>query len=389
MDQDSPCFPGAGGSDSKTPITFEFIQQVLTKILFEIGYEAPQNVVNKLIARVTPSRAGRHHRLRRLKIKTNARRAHRRLTKERRAPTAQSSIRSAATAKTAPRMDAKPTTLPRSKLPPPVFLRKGANFLKISADCTRLRINYTKAVRTGDDGFKILCSEVETFRKEIQANLCDQGFPVRSVHRLCRRDGSPLWLVLAVLPKTDEVRKIFNNLNRVCRLSGIRVEAPHKKGGPGQCHRCQLYGHAAANCYADPRCVKCLVPHCTKNCPRTRESGEKSECVNCGQLHTANYKGCPKAPKFSPSKRRENSRPSRAPQGLVQNDVNFPELRAKSSHKAPSAFRPAPAPAMNPWGRTHPPGAVQEPPREPARRTPPVSPPRPRALHRLEAISKR
>ncbi|GBP35568.1 hypothetical protein EVAR_17430_1 [Eumeta japonica] len=55
----------------------------------------------------------------------------------------------------------------------------------------------------------------------------------------------------------------------VCGLSGIRVEAPHKKGGPGQCHRCQLYGHAAANCHADPRCVKCLVPHWTRECPRT------------------------------------------------------------------------------------------------------------------------
>ncbi|GBP30558.1 hypothetical protein EVAR_94738_1 [Eumeta japonica] len=54
MDQDSPCSPGAGGSGPKTPITLEFIQQVLTKALSEIGYEAPQDVVKKLIARVTP-----------------------------------------------------------------------------------------------------------------------------------------------------------------------------------------------------------------------------------------------------------------------------------------------------------------------------------------------
>ncbi|GBP58144.1 Nucleic-acid-binding protein from transposon X-element [Eumeta japonica] len=213
----------------------------------------------------------------------------------------------AVTAKTAPRTGAKPTAPPRPKLPPPIFLRKGANFLQISADCTRLRINYSKAVRTADDGIKIHCPDVETFRSlnkylvdfkvqfhtyaleeerklkavirgiptdfpvdEIQADLCGQGFPVHSVHRLCRRDGSPLWLVLAVLPRTEEAKNIFNNLNMVCGLSGIRVEAPHKKGGPGQCHRCQLYGHAAANCHADPRCVKCLVPHWTRECPRTR-----------------------------------------------------------------------------------------------------------------------
>ncbi|GBP78853.1 hypothetical protein EVAR_81115_1 [Eumeta japonica] len=159
----------------------------------------------------------------------------------------------AVTAKTAPRTGAKPTAPPRPKLPPPIFLRKGANFLQISADCTRLRINYSKAVRTADDGIKIHCPNVETFRSlnkylvefkvqfhtyaleeerklkavirsnptdfpvdEIQADLCGQGFPVHSVHRLCRRDGSPLWLVLAVLPRTEEAKNIFNNLNMVC-----------------------------------------------------------------------------------------------------------------------------------------------------------------------------
>ncbi|GBP51753.1 Nucleic-acid-binding protein from transposon X-element [Eumeta japonica] len=131
---------------------------------------------------------------------------------------------------------------------------------------------------------------------EIQADLCGQGFPVHSVHRLCRRDGSPLWLVLVVLPRTEEAKNIFNNPNMVCGLSGIRVEAPHKKGGPGQCHRCQLYGHAAANCHADPRCVKCLVPHWTRECPRIRESGEKPSCVNCLQQHTANYRGMSESP---------------------------------------------------------------------------------------------
>ncbi|GBP78195.1 hypothetical protein EVAR_50139_1 [Eumeta japonica] len=75
-------------------------------------------------------------------------------------------------------------------------------------------------------------------------------FPVHSVHRLCRRDGSPLSLVLAVLSRTKKAKNIFNNLNRVCGLSGIRVETPHKKGGPGQCHLCQLYDQAAANCHA-------------------------------------------------------------------------------------------------------------------------------------------
>ncbi|GBP00172.1 Nucleic-acid-binding protein from transposon X-element [Eumeta japonica] len=187
------------------------------------------------------------------------------------------------------RSGVKPAAPPKAKIPPPIFLRKGANFVKISADCTRLHINYSKAVRVADDGIKMICPNVETFRSlnkylvdnkvqfhtyaleeerkikavirgipadfaldDIQNDLCGQGFPVHSVHRMTRRDGSPLWMVLAILPRTDDAKKIFNSLRVVCGLSGIRVEAPFKKGGPGQCHRCQKYGHAAANCHADP-----------------------------------------------------------------------------------------------------------------------------------------
>ncbi|GBP86549.1 Nucleic-acid-binding protein from transposon X-element [Eumeta japonica] len=306
---------------------------------------------------------------------------------------------------------AKPSAPPKGKAPPPIYLLKGANFVRISADCTRLRINFTKAVRVADDGIKMTCPDVETFRSlnkylidnkvkfhtyaleeerklkavirgipadfdtnDIKSDLISQGFPVQSVHRLCRRDGSPLWLVMAILPRTDEGRQLFEKLSKVCGLSGIRVEAPRSRGGPGQCHRCQRYGHAAANCHADPRCVKCLVPHWTRECPRTRDSGEKPECVNCGQLHTANYRGCPKAPKFAPPKqqRRINNRPSRAPEGLIKNDANFSEIRAKPSRDATTAFRLAPAPPTNPWTTraAQPPSATSRPHRE-AQRSPP------------------
>ncbi|GBP67650.1 Probable RNA-directed DNA polymerase from transposon BS [Eumeta japonica] len=63
-----------------------------------------------------------------------------------------------------PRSGAKPSAPPTAKAPPPIFLRKGANFVKIFADCTRLHINYSKAVRVADDGIKIICPNVETFR---------------------------------------------------------------------------------------------------------------------------------------------------------------------------------------------------------------------------------
>ncbi|GBP62135.1 hypothetical protein EVAR_46104_1 [Eumeta japonica] len=57
-----------------------------------------------------------------------------------------------------------PTQTPLPAPPSAQGPRKGANFIQISADCTCLRINYTKAVRTADDGIEITCPDVETFR---------------------------------------------------------------------------------------------------------------------------------------------------------------------------------------------------------------------------------
>ncbi|GBP48356.1 RNA-directed DNA polymerase from mobile element jockey [Eumeta japonica] len=88
-----------------------------------------------------------------------------------------------------------------------------------------------------------------------------------------------------------------------CRPAASGEEAPYRKGMPGQCHRCQLYGHAALNCHAQPRCVKCPVPHWTKECNRTKDAGDEPSCCNYSQKHTANYGGCPRAPKPRPIKR--------------------------------------------------------------------------------------
>ncbi|GBP68577.1 Nucleic-acid-binding protein from transposon X-element [Eumeta japonica] len=118
---------------------------------------------------------------------------------------------------------------------------------------------------------------------DIKDDLINQGYPVLSVHRMHRRNGTPLGMVLVILERNDEAREIFKNLARVCGLSGVTPEEPYKRGMPSQCHRCQLYGHAAANCFAQPRCVKCLVPHWTKDCERNKESGGKPSCCNCGR----------------------------------------------------------------------------------------------------------
>ncbi|GBP31082.1 Nucleic-acid-binding protein from mobile element jockey [Eumeta japonica] len=261
----------------------------------------------------------------------------------------------------------KPNAPPKIKPPPPIYLLKRANFIKISADCSRLHINYTKAVRVADDNIKIFSPDVETFRRlnkylidnkvqhrtyaleeerkhkvvirgvpdniptdDIKSDLTGQGYPVHAVYRIHRRDGSSTGLVLVVLPKTEEARLISAKLSKVCGLSGIRVEAPHKRGGRGQCHRCQRYGHASANCHVQPRCVKCLVPHWTSECPLTKESGEKLA--------------------------RDQKQTSRVPPPLIRDTTHFPALGGrKAATTSGDGFVPAPAPPVNPWGRNQPP----------------------------------
>ncbi|GBP32246.1 hypothetical protein EVAR_27670_1 [Eumeta japonica] len=99
-----------------------------------------------------------------------------------------------------------------------------------------------------------------------------QEYPVQAVHRIHRRDGTALGLVLVILKKTDGATDIFKKLASVCGLSEINVEAPYKRGILGQRHCCQLYSHDVTNCHAPPRCVKCLDSYWTRG---ARESGGK------------------------------------------------------------------------------------------------------------------
>ncbi|GBP24720.1 hypothetical protein EVAR_79567_1 [Eumeta japonica] len=78
-----------------------------------------------------------------------------------------------------------------------------------------------------------------------------------------RRDDTKIGLVLVLLLKSYAAKDIFNS--------------PNKE-------------HAAQNCYAQPRCVKCRKPHATKECKLTKwrhlgiiimHSGAIPECVNC------------------------------------------------------------------------------------------------------------
>ncbi|GBP87561.1 Nucleic-acid-binding protein from transposon X-element [Eumeta japonica] len=290
----------------------------------------------------------------------------------------------------------KPSHPPKVKLPPPVCLRDKSKWNLLSTECTRLHINYIRAQNT-IQGIKISTGTIDGFRKlnafliksnihfhtfaleeerkvkavikgislefeipDIKADLISQGYPVRAVHRMHRRNGSALAMVLVILNRNDQAKGIFKNLCSICGLSGVIVEAPYKRSIPSQCHRCQLYGHAAANCFAQPRRVKCLIPHWIKDWERTKESGGKPSCCNCGQKHTANYGECSVAPKPKPLKLKSINR-TNLPVIKILNGSQFPPLhqpnhpatRADSKNPSETAggriSRLALPPAVNQW----------------------------------------
>jgi len=69
---------------------------------------------------------------------------------------------------------------------------------------------------------------------------------------------------------------------------------------PNRCWKCQRFGHSQSNCKGKLTCPKCSKEHIYTECPLiTSENnfGATSsidvKCVNCGQAHSAAFRGCP------------------------------------------------------------------------------------------------
>lgn len=148
-----------------------------------------------------------------------------------------------------------------------------------------------------------------TLNIDIINALNELGHKVKHVYNAKNKRKSPLPLFFVeVLPQDNnkDIHDITSLLN-----TNVKIEKPHKKRSPPQCHNCQLYGHTRNGCHHKPRCVKCGENHLTEDCSKDRNSPAK--CALCSGDHTANYKGCPvykptsqkAAPKIPPAKRPE------------------------------------------------------------------------------------
>ncbi|XP_037942515.1 uncharacterized protein LOC119675389 [Teleopsis dalmanni] len=93
----------------------------------------------------------------------------------------------------------------------------------------------------------------------------------------------------------DQFRKVIAELEIKSKqfYTKITIEEPHKRNFPVQCFNCQEYGHTKSYCKLAKVCVICAKIHSSDKCPESKENPAVRKCSNCGDSHTANYRGCP------------------------------------------------------------------------------------------------
>ncbi|CAH1104653.1 unnamed protein product [Psylliodes chrysocephalus] len=108
----------------------------------------------------------------------------------------------------------------------------------------------------------------------------------RAIYRMNTKDR-PLYLVV-----TDPAITLDYLNKNARRVLYTRVIWELRKSAKKiiQCHICQGWGHATANCGRPAKCLKCAGDHHTRTCTKTRDT--PATCVNCGGDHPANYTKC-------------------------------------------------------------------------------------------------
>nr|CAH7723734.1 unnamed protein product [Callosobruchus chinensis] len=146
---------------------------------------------------------------------------------------------------------------------------------------------------------------------EVKADLQEKGFhPIKVSRMTSRRSRKAIPLVKVDLPKEElEVYKVQD-----CCQMKVTVEALRRKIGPGQCYRCQQFGHSQLCCRGAVRCVRCARAHRPSECQVP--TSQPAKCANCGGPHPASYGGCPRRP--SPTQRQGVSQKTQTERAIMK-----------------------------------------------------------------------
>lgn len=157
-------------------------------------------------------------------------------------------------------------------------------------------IGYVLIPNINDRPLKIVIKglPINTPHEDIEEELINNKMRPRKINQLRRSsDLAPLPIFQVHLDKTENVEDVYD-ITELCCVQVV-VEPYLARSKPLQCYNCQGWNHGSSNCHCKPKCVKCAGEHPTRECKKPLNS--KTKCANCGGAHTANYSGCPKAPR--------------------------------------------------------------------------------------------
>ena len=168
---------------------------------------------------------------------------------------------------------------------------------------------------------------------DIKENLELQGLKVEKVVQFKQNEEATLYnpSYLVTLHKDAKIQETFK-IRAVCYMI-VRWEKYRNSKMVIQCRRCQAFGHGTQNCYAKPKCVKCLKDHITQDCDKL-DRNAPAQCVNCKGSHPANYFRCPaylrnleKIPQIKSQRRNvQYQAPSKQPSYKETYNKDFPAL---------------------------------------------------------------
>lgn len=145
-------------------------------------------------------------------------------------------------------------------------------------------------------GFSVVIKGIESSIdiKDLKEDLQEKGFKIKNIINIKNQNNVPQPMFKVELePETAKIKgkhPIYDL--RYVLYRKIVVEEPRKRKSLIQCFNCQEYGHTHNYCKLSEVCVICAGSHKTSLCPHDKNETNVKKCSNCGENHTANYRGC-------------------------------------------------------------------------------------------------
>lgn len=188
----------------------------------------------------------------------------------------------------------------------------------------------------GNRASKVVLRNLPNFRPEsIAEDIKSKGLEPIKVVKMEGEQGHTFLLLLAPGTSMAEAKQ---KLGKTI-LSARVVIATYTSDRVGaHCRNCQRFGHSAGGCGYPPRCIKCPLPHASRDCPKPRT--EKAQCTNCMGPHAASFGKCPAYLKYAATFNKKPAPRKPPPPAPKLTSKDFPTL----PRVAPNVDTPAPPP---------------------------------------------